>query len=69
MGGMDLRTCDNISRRVNKPLDKVLYLPLEQVMVFRRGATPVIARRYQTLDDPIYREMKELGEKPAHLAA
>ncbi len=57
MGGMDLRTCQNISQRINKPVHKVLNMPLEQVMVFRRGSDPVIARRYQILNDPLYQEV------------
>jgi type IV secretory pathway TraG/TraD family ATPase VirD4 len=55
MGGMDLVTCENISRRMNRPLERVLSLPLEQVLLFRRGAQPVMARRYQTLEDSIYK--------------
>ncbi len=54
MGGMDIDTCYNISRRINKPLDTVLSMPLEQVIVFRRGSKPVVSRRYQILDDPEY---------------
>ena len=57
MGGMDIRTCHNISERLNKPVNKVLSMPLEQVVVFRRGNEPYVARRYQILDDPLYKEM------------
>jgi hypothetical protein len=56
MGGMDLKTCENVSRRVNRTLDSVLSMPLEQVIVFRRGNNPVMARRYQTLEDSVYKE-------------
>lgn len=64
MGGMDLETCKNISQRSNKPVDTVMSLPLEQVIVFRRGSKPTFARRYQTLADPIYRELvKETEEE------
>ncbi len=56
LGGNDLATCRSVSARVNKPVDKVMQLPLEMVYVFRRGAAPVMARRYQTMDDPVYRE-------------
>lgn len=52
MGGNDLQTCKNISIRVNKPIEKVLSMPLEQVYVFRRGSNPVISKRYQILEDP-----------------
>lgn len=56
MGGMDISTCQHISQRINMPLNKVLNMPLEQVMVFRRGSEPFVARRYQILNDPLYRE-------------
>lgn len=57
MGGMDITTCQNISRRVNLPLNKVLSMPREQVIVFRRGSEPVVAKRYQTFQDPVYQEL------------
>ena len=57
MGGMDIETCGNVSKRMNKPLEKVMSMPLEQVVVFRRGTQPAVARRYQTLDDPVYQEL------------
>ena len=57
MGGMDLTTCNNISQRMNKPLNKVMTMPLEQVVVFRRGSEPYVSRRYQILEDAIYREV------------
>lgn len=56
MGGMDIQTCKHISVRMNKPVDKVMSLPLEKVVVFRRGASPVVARRYQILEDPEYKK-------------
>ena len=54
MGGMDIKTCKNISQRLDKPLKKVLSMPLEQVVVFRRGEEPFVSRRYQILKDPLY---------------
>lgn len=59
MGGMDITTCQHISQRMNKPLHAVMEMPLEQVVVFRRGCKPVVARRYQILDDPIYQQIME----------
>lgn len=66
MGGMDIETCRNISHRMNKPLNKVMAFPLEQVVVFRRGSEPYVSRRYQTLQDPLYiSEMSEnTGDTP-----
>ena len=59
MGGMDDVTCYNISRRRNVPVEDVYSMPLEQVVLFRRGSKPVVARRYQTYEDPLYKEMLE----------
>lgn len=59
MGGMDIETCRHISQRINKPLNKIMSMPLEQVIVFRRGAEPVVSRRYQILNDPLYKALVE----------
>lgn len=56
MGGTDIATCKNIAQRINKPLNWVMAMPLEQVLVFRRGSKPVISRRYQTYSDPLYKK-------------
>lgn len=56
-GGMDDETCYNISKRRNIPIEDVYSMPLEQVMVFRRGAKPKTARRYQTYDDRLYKDL------------
>ncbi|MCR5426256.1 MAG: type IV secretory system conjugative DNA transfer family protein [Lachnospiraceae bacterium] len=63
MGSQDPETCRSISQRINKPVPTVMSLPLEQVYVFRRGAKPVQARRYQTFEDPIYKKMLAKEEK------
>ncbi len=57
MGGMDIKTCENISRRVNMPLHKVMSIPKEKVIVFRRGDEPFISRRYQILEDELYKQL------------
>ena len=56
-GGMDDDTCYNISKRRNIPIEDVYSMPLEQVMVFRRGSKPITSRRYQTYNDPLYKEL------------
>jgi len=56
MGGMDVATCRNVSQRLNKSLHKVMAMPLEQVVVFRRGSEPYVAQRYQILNDPVYQQ-------------
>ncbi len=64
MGGMDIATCRNIAQRANEPLDKVMSMPLEEVIVFRRGSRPYQHhRRYQILEDPLYKEVFSEDEK------
>ena len=59
MGGMDIATCRSVSERLDKPLHRVLNMPTGQVIVFRRGREPYVAKRYQILNDPVYRELKD----------
>lgn len=54
MGGMDLETCKNISLRLNVPLDEVLYMPIEQVVILQRGKKPVVTKRYAITKDELY---------------
>ncbi len=57
MGGMDNTTCQNISLKANAPLEDVYALPREKVYVIRRGSRPKLTRRYQTLEDEMYRKL------------
>ena len=59
MGGMDSRTCRNVSEKINKPVSKVMSMPLEHVMVFRRGKEPIETKRYQILNDPLFKELMQ----------
>ena len=54
MGGMDIHTCKNISERLNLPLDEVMYMPIGQEYIFRRGERPVVTKRYDILSDTRY---------------
>ena len=56
MGGNDLDTADQIARRINKPVDEVLALPIGQEYLFRRGQKPLQLKRYQIYDDPLYQQ-------------
>lgn len=60
LGGMDLKTCRNVSARLNLPLEDVLYMPIGQEFIFRRGQRPVITQRYKTLEDPTYQLVTSL---------
>lgn len=58
LGGMDLKTCRNISERLNVPLEDVLYMPIGQEVIFRRGQRPVVCSRYQTMEDPLCQKVQ-----------
>lgn len=63
MGGMDLKTGRSISERLNVPLDEVLYMPIGQEYVFRRGQKPIITTRYDIMRDKRYLTITEEYEK------
>lgn len=67
LGGMDLRTAQNISLRLNAPLDEVLYMPIGQEVLFRRGQRPIITRRYDIQKNDIYQKVtKDYNKKMAN---
>jgi type IV secretory pathway TraG/TraD family ATPase VirD4 len=55
MGGMDIRTGRNISERLNAPLEDVLYMPVGQEIIFRRGQRPVVTQRYNVYENKLYK--------------
>ncbi len=57
LGGMDLRTAQNISLRLNAPLDEVLYMPIGQEVLFRRGQRPVVTKRYDIQQNDLYQKV------------
>ena len=57
MGGMDISTAKNISIRLNEPLEDVLYMPVNRVVIFRRGSRPVVTGRYDVLSDERYQNV------------
>ena len=63
MGGMDLKTAKSISLRLNVPLDEVLYMPLGQEILFRRGQKPIITTRYNILENKQYQRVTKQYEK------
>jgi Type IV secretory pathway, VirD4 components len=54
-GGMDLVTCENISRRLDIPMTDVMYAPVGQVIVMQSGKKPVTVNRYETLQSEEYK--------------
>jgi len=63
MGGMNLKTCRSISERLNMPLEDVLYMPLGQEVIFRRGQRPILTQRYNILQDKEYQRITQEYEK------
>ena len=63
MGGMSLKTCRNISERLNLPLDEVLYMPLGNEVIFRRGQRPIQTQRYNILKNRMYQKITKEYEK------
>jgi len=66
MGGMDIETCDSISARMNVPLDEVMYMPLGQVCIMRRGRKPILTKRYDIIKDSRYKQVAKGYEKYLH---
>lgn len=54
LGGNDVKTAGDIAIRLNCPIEDVLYMPLEQICIFRRGAKPIVAKKYPTLQDKMF---------------
>ena len=54
---MDLKTCSNISQRMNVPLDEILYMPIGKELLFRRGQRPVVTSRYNVCENETYKKV------------
>lgn len=63
LGGMDIKTAQNVSLRLNVPLDEVLYMPLGQEILFRRGQRPIITSRYNILQNELYQKVTKQYEQ------
>ena len=63
LGGNDVRSAERFAMRLNKPLNKVMELPLGEVVVTRRGSPPVVTTRYRTYEDPNYIKYAEGGQR------
>ena len=62
MGGMDQKTGRSISERLNAPLEDVLYMPIGQICVFRRGQKPIITSRYDIQKDEQFQQVTRAYE-------
>ncbi|MCD8133033.1 MAG: type IV secretory system conjugative DNA transfer family protein [Clostridiales bacterium] len=62
-GGNNYETARSISLRLNVPLEETLYMPVGQVVVFRRGQLPVVTKRYDVTKDTLYQKITGAYEK------
>lgn len=62
LGGMDMDTATNVSKRLNRPMNDVLDMPLGQELFFRRGQKPVVTKRYDT-----FKAMEEIEQQRKNL--
>lgn len=46
LGGNDIETAKELSIRLDIPITEVLYMPIGQVYIFRRGELPLKTSRY-----------------------
>ena len=66
MGSMDLTSSRSASERMNVPLEDVLYMPVGQMYIFRRGQRPVVTQRYNIRKDKLYQFVaSRYGKQPA----
>lgn len=55
MGGMDIKTCEDISLKTNMPLEDILYMNPEKIWIISKQFNkPILDDRYPTYLDPIY---------------
>lgn len=67
MGGMDLQTARSVSDRLNAPLEDVLYMPIGQEFIFRRGQRPIITERYDIYNDELFKMVHHQYERKPHV--
>ncbi len=64
MGGcMDIKTGRSVSERLNAPLDEVLYMPIGQICIFRRGQKPIVTTRYNITKNKLYLSITQKYER------
>lgn len=66
-GGMNQQTASYIAKMLDLPLNDVMFMPMGNVVVFQTGEQPVIAPRYETLKDPLYKKLMACDEEKGEL--
>ena len=64
LGSNDLGCCQKIARRLNVPLDKVLYKPRDQVFVLNNFERPIVDKVYDLTSHPEYSRLENEQRKP-----
>ena len=62
-GGNNYGTCRSIAHRCNKDISSILDLPIDNVIVMRRGSKPIIGERYRVFEDEYYRRFIDVGRR------
>ena len=62
LGGQDLETSRVISTMANKAIETILYMPVDEALLFERGTTPAAVRRYDLASHERYGLLE--GEAP-----
>ena len=66
-GGMDEKSCALVSRRMNLPIEEVMYAKIGRVFVMQSGRKPVIVNRYDTFHSREYLESLDFqGKSSSH---
>ena len=65
-GGMNKKTCTYVSEIVNLPLQEIMFMKMEKVVILQSGKKPKVVERYQTFSDPMYKRFLEAGKKLKH---
>ena len=60
LGGNDVETAESVSKRCNMLLEKVLYMPVGNCWIFRRGEKPSYSRNFD-LDTYFERQREEMA--------
>lgn len=63
LGSMDLATGKRISMRANCPLEDILYMPVGEEIIFRRGMKPIFTKRYNIFENDMYKQITAAYEE------
>ncbi len=59
MGGMDYQSCRNISVKMDVPMSDIMFMPVGEMVILRRGQRPIITKRLDLNQDAVYRKITD----------